>query len=263
MAARTIIEIPVNTSAEDTLVWKLSNNCSFKTSIAWNIIRQRQDVPIFGWIWLSFIIPTISIFLWHLLHDKLAIDTRLQQKGIHLASRCMCLNMKNLLHISSLLALMQMRNSTPYATLGHIRTVVPILIFWHIWEARNNAKYWDKKFFASKIIHRIIQHLHNIYAVGKMGYKHWKSNLQFAKHLGLTVPRPTPKIAIAVTWLRPTDKLWKLNTDGATCDSLCSNAGGILHDQNGNAVFAFTHFLGAMNSIEAEIEAVLSGLQHC
>lgn len=74
-----------------TPVWKLTQDGSFSTATARNVIRKRKpENPLFSYIWIQYLSPTISIFWWKLLNGWLPMDCRIQRKGIELASRCQC-----------------------------------------------------------------------------------------------------------------------------------------------------------------------------
>ncbi|KAH6762745.1 hypothetical protein C2S52_020178 [Perilla frutescens var. hirtella] len=51
---------------------------------------RRPERVIFGSFWHDGLTPTISIFLWHLMHGRIPVDVRLQSRRIHLASCCQC-----------------------------------------------------------------------------------------------------------------------------------------------------------------------------
>ncbi|KAL0393384.1 UNVERIFIED_CONTAM: hypothetical protein Sradi_2561200 [Sesamum radiatum] len=88
-----ISQVPFNDERIDLPHWKLSGDGTFTIKSTWNSIRQaRTTLQLFKEIWCPFITPTMSIFLWRLLNDKIPVDQRIQSKGIQLASKCTCCN---------------------------------------------------------------------------------------------------------------------------------------------------------------------------
>ncbi|KAL0287134.1 UNVERIFIED_CONTAM: putative ribonuclease H protein [Sesamum radiatum] len=86
-----IMEVPINIYQSDYLHWRLSKNSAFTTKSAWNEIRDQQPVQQFyKSLWSKLIIPNISVFAWRLIHNWIPVDERLKEKGITLASKCLC-----------------------------------------------------------------------------------------------------------------------------------------------------------------------------
>lgn len=65
-----------------------------------------------------------------------------------------------------------------------------------------------------------------------------------------------------ISWRKPEEGWCKLNCDGAVIDVGCrAGCGGIVRDENGGFVIGFAAGLGACSCTEAELWAVLRGLQ--
>ncbi|KAL2518181.1 Retrotransposon [Abeliophyllum distichum] len=78
-------------------------------------------------------------FAWQLVRTGHTIQGYLRRIGSHMASRCQCCSaIETIQHlfIDSCIA-------NQFVRKGHIRTIVPLLILWFIWTARNDAKYQD------------------------------------------------------------------------------------------------------------------------
>ncbi|KAL0287958.1 UNVERIFIED_CONTAM: hypothetical protein Sangu_2668400 [Sesamum angustifolium] len=87
-----ILEIPINPQHQDVMHWKPSPHGSFSTKSAWEITRDHKPpLAIFKNLWSPLVRPTISIFIWKVLHNWISVDSGLKQKGILLASRCVLL----------------------------------------------------------------------------------------------------------------------------------------------------------------------------
>ncbi|KAH0690823.1 hypothetical protein KY289_018181 [Solanum tuberosum] len=65
-----------------------------------------------------------------------------------------------------------------------------------------------------------------------------------------------------LTWIKPPPLRVKLNSDGS-CSNGQSGGGGIIRDQKGDFIFAYSIPLGNGTSNTAEAEALLYGLQWC
>ncbi|KAL0458988.1 UNVERIFIED_CONTAM: putative ribonuclease H protein [Sesamum latifolium] len=73
-----------------------------------------------------------------------------------------------------------------------------------------------------------------------------------------------PQKCIAVYWNKPPDNWLNLNTDGAAKGNPGpAGAGGLLRDHFGRIIFAFQEPLGTCSNVQAELKAILRGLQIC
>jgi len=68
--------------------------------------------------------------------------------------------------------------------------------------------------------------------------------------------------SIPITWIKPPPLRVKLNSDGS-CSNGQSGGGGIIRDQKGDFIFAYSIPLGNGTSNMAEAKALLNGLQWC
>ncbi|KAI3474999.1 hypothetical protein Pfo_030310 [Paulownia fortunei] len=260
-----ICRMPIPNSPKDEMKWKLSSNGEFTTSSAWNLIRSsRTTRQLLGNFWCTQLTPTMSIFLWRLTNNWILIDTRLQDKGFSLVTRCHCCSsavesiphlfitgqqaravwehFSKLFHIplpqteNPTLLFQYWKLSTQFSQPIHIRSLIPLLIFWFMWTERNNAKYRNKGFYA----HR------------KMNRKLWRGDIEIATKLAFIFPNETIKKA----------QQFKLNIDGAAKEETGqAGAGGILRDHLSNAILAYHDYIGDQNSIYAEIFALTRGLE--
>lgn len=86
--AHQIIKVPIQNGI-DAPLWKLSENGKFSLRQTWHQIRQCAAVSnLFKGIWGPLIKPSISMFLWRLIHGWVPVDNRLRRKGIELVSIC-------------------------------------------------------------------------------------------------------------------------------------------------------------------------------
>ncbi|KAL0293316.1 UNVERIFIED_CONTAM: putative ribonuclease H protein [Sesamum radiatum] len=274
-----ITEVPINIYQSDYLHWRLSKNSAFTTKSAWNEIRDQQPVQQFyKSLWSKLIIPNISVFAWRLIHNWIPVDERLKEKGITLASKCLCCEdtetiphlflhnahsleawgffaakfQVNIPHTNDIVLLIQSWK-TRLGTKSHIRDVIPLLILWNIWNLRNESKYEGVAFKASNIIRKTMTYLHNLQKSGILETDHVKGDLFSISSLHIHIQQKTQRHkAITVHWRKPPEGWYKLNTDGASKGNPgISGAGGILRDQLGKVIFAFQEPLGNATNTQA------------
>ncbi|KAL0289217.1 UNVERIFIED_CONTAM: hypothetical protein Sradi_7079000 [Sesamum radiatum] len=208
-------EVPINIYQSDYLHWRLSKNSAFTTKSAWNEIRDQQPVQQFyKSLWSKLIIPNISVFAWRLIHNWIPVDERLKEKGITLASKCLCCEdtetiphlflhnahsleawgffaskfQVNIPHTNDIVLLIQSWK-TRLGTKSHIRDVIPLLILWNIWNLRNESKYEGVAFKASTIIRKTMTYLHNLQKGGIMDTDHVKETSSPSAHSTYTSSR--------------------------------------------------------------------------
>ncbi|KAI3473730.1 hypothetical protein Pfo_031188 [Paulownia fortunei] len=240
-----ICRIPILDSPKDEMKWKSSSNGEFTTSSTWNLIRNsRTTRQLLGIFWCSQLTPTMSIFLWRLTNYWIPIDTRLQDKGFSLVSRChycssavesiphlfitgeqaraIWEHFSKLFHIhlpqtdNPILLFQYWKLSNQFPQPIHIRSLIPLLIFWFMWTKRNNAKYRNKGFYVHRVFWKIYDHFFCLFKCRKMNRKLWRGDMKIATKL---------------------------------------------EDHLGNAILAYHEYIGDQNSIYAEIFALTRGLE--
>ncbi|KAG8370014.1 hypothetical protein BUALT_Bualt14G0073500 [Buddleja alternifolia] len=108
-------------------------------------------------------------------------------------------------------------NSSSFSHQVHIRSIIPFLVLWFTWCARNDKKYRNLAFSADKIISKVLAHLHLITKCKLWKEPPLKDDKLLALSLGIHMIQPKKKKPIVVCWLKP-QPLWiKLNTDGVAC----------------------------------------------
>lgn len=89
----------------DIVVWKPSLDGKISTSTAWEVTRNKGNLLSgYGWFWRNSLPKRISICMWRIWFNSLAVDDRIQEKGVVLASACDCCSrhqMKSFNHIFS------------------------------------------------------------------------------------------------------------------------------------------------------------------
>ncbi|KAG6488353.1 hypothetical protein ZIOFF_049596 [Zingiber officinale] len=125
-----------------------------------NAAKWREDVAIVTWSRL--LLPTISVFIWRFFRRRLPVDEILQQRGVCLVSRCQCCEaveswehlfygspvagevwgyFGHLFGVGSWRAMESWRAGTAWSSTGSVREIIPLLIGWFLWTARNDSKH--------------------------------------------------------------------------------------------------------------------------
>ncbi|XP_012850055.1 PREDICTED: uncharacterized protein LOC105969825 [Erythranthe guttata] len=305
-----ICSVPISGASGDLPIWRASSDGKFSLTSAWALIRQQHTpTPLLRIFWGSCLTPTISIFLWRLLLQRLPVDTKLQSRGTSLASRCYCcpdpsIPVSSLVsqsvespsvesidhifvesptakrvwhhffylfgytpahttHIPQILLYWQHFTSHTLTHHTHITTIVPCLILWYLWIARNDSKHKDITVRASSIIYRVIQHIRILHQTNLLSADSWTGIPHMAESLGLYYRVGTPTLTPhRVVWLPPDPGWVKLNTNGARrASTQIAAIGGIIRGSDAEAIVAFHERISAPSSIAAELAALASGLR--
>ncbi|XP_051152688.1 uncharacterized protein LOC127266470 [Andrographis paniculata] len=211
-----IVGVPLESSTKDTVIWKDSNSGQFSISSVWNSIRCTAPRSLlFKKIWNPFLTPTMSVFLWRLLLNKIPLDVYLHKLGISLASKCQCCkgveSIENLfltgvqssmvwryfytIFTTSPTNTTSIRQLLLYWILScskshtmHIRTILPMLILWFIWGERNDAKHRATNFSSDRIIAKVKSHIRTTHCCGKWKHSHWTGDTLLATQMNLLPP---------------------------------------------------------------------------
>ncbi|GAA0157951.1 hypothetical protein LIER_15100 [Lithospermum erythrorhizon] len=249
-------EVFIDQGKPDLLLWKSSKDGQFSFKSTYEAVReQRHPSSLYSVIWHQNIPKKMSFVAWRLLNGWLPVDEVMSKKGIVLASKCMCCaQMKTLNHVfftnpiaqqlwshfaslvgiksNNIQSIQQLLRiwSLSVNTVGHIKQVIPIVILWAIWKARNKAKHMAIPFSFRRLRSRIIS----------------------VKHKGPTL----------LCWEKPEKGALKLNIDAAFKDGR-GGYGGILRNDQGELVVAMRLEEKCETPLDAEIQALLICLQEC
>ncbi|KAL2513409.1 Uncharacterized protein Adt_19009 [Abeliophyllum distichum] len=114
------------------------------------------------------------------------------------------------------------RFSGQFVSMGHIRTIIPLLIFWFLWTARNDAKYRDITMESRRIIWRVY-HIISLMHIGRLfRHIHWRGDMDIAPLFGILLTTPSPPLPTLVFWRIPPVGSYKINTDGCVKDGFAS-----------------------------------------
>ncbi|WRX25598.1 Reverse transcriptase domain - like 10 [Theobroma cacao] len=287
-----ILNIPINPPNDDRAYWVPTSDGQFTTKSIWEIVRKRQLVnPMFDLIWHKSVPLTISFFLWRLLQNWIPVEIRLKTKGFQLASKCQhCNSEESLLHVMwkcpiaiqvwtyfkkfFQINIIHPQNvsqiiwawlySGDYTKKGHIRKLMPLLIFWFLWVERNDAKHRNLGMYPNRVVWRVLKLIHQLFHGRQFQRWQWRGDLQIAQTWGLIFQQAVPPPPRIFSWHKPSSGEFKLNVDGSAKHNFHNAAGGgLLRDHTGTLIFGFSENFGSCDSLQAELMALHRGLLLC
>ena len=228
------------------------------------IIRHQQEkMEIFRLIWSPALSPSMSIFIWRLLANRVPMDAKLQWRNIHLASKCRCCKNsseetrehlfiqgatmakiwryfanwfpdapefpRDMTNIE--LRIRWWKSNAMQTTKEHVNILIPCLILWFIWTERNNVIHWGVIFSSGNVIERVQNHLQWAILARKIQGAQWKGSAP-----NVTFNLPQQKVNRApqsrvVWWQLPQSGYVKINTDGAFAGvTFMAGGGGVIRN---------------------------------
>ncbi|XP_027150495.1 uncharacterized protein LOC113750754 [Coffea eugenioides] len=139
--------------------------------------------------------------------------------------------------------------------------VLPSLICWGLWKARNMAMYEEITVSPAQVC-RDVQDLLLSMSQVRPFVQVTRDDWELA-HSGLILCMERTKSVLPrwVAWSRPSAGYVKLNIDGSSLENPGhSGAGRVFRDSSGNILCGFSLFLGSRTNMEAEAMALLEGL---
>ncbi|KAI0519488.1 hypothetical protein KFK09_006936 [Dendrobium nobile] len=122
---------------------------------------------------------------------------------------------------------------------GHVTNLLPILILWFLWKARNEAKHDGRKMEDKSIISNVNHKLLQIYASKLISRKNFIHYETLGVYLGIPIRmEDLIRRERIVRWIKPVTPYLKLNTDGFV-DNSHAGFGGILRDNVGKVIVAY------------------------
>lgn len=145
---------------------------------------------------------------------------------------------------------------------NHIRILIPILIGWFAWLARNESKHKGKKITAASMIFKIMNFIHLSQSAKSFSRDFWRGDIDIAASWNITLPIPAVVRVIAVYWKKPPINWVKINTNGAFCQfSKKASVGGVIRDADGRILRGFKSYIGRASILYAELTGIWQGLK--
>nr|XP_027093665.1 uncharacterized protein LOC113714069 [Coffea arabica] len=143
--------------------------------------------------------------------------------------------------------------STSSVSANHIRAVIPCLILWSLWQARNKSRFEGARLEPQGVI----------WAVGSVVERLGRAKMFSSAHFkGVATWRPRATRRLVISWKLPPHGAVKLNTDASVTRGKVSG-GGLLRDHESRLIFAFYKEFGEVDVQTAESLELLQGSLYC
>ncbi|KAL0917621.1 hypothetical protein M5K25_012695 [Dendrobium thyrsiflorum] len=226
---------------------------------------------------------TYSILTWRVIRNFIPSDNNLIKKGLYIVSKCQCcyhtetlihvfitgpIAMKVWLHFDAILDnnyfysfsnILDVLHTWFVRTKGHIRNIIPVLIIWFLWKARNAAKHDGKTMEAMAIIVSIYDKVSELHMAKLLKQSCFKNAQSVAGCFGIHWEVSVPMQRI-ILWQKPQSGWFKLNSDGAF-NGYRAGCGGLIRDHSGNVLRAFAAHIPALSPISAELYGLNLGVK--
>ncbi|KAG6702808.1 hypothetical protein I3842_07G054300 [Carya illinoinensis] len=142
--------------------------------------------------------------------------------------------------------------------------ILPSIISWKLWERRCKARYEEKANTVESVWHAIKLWLRRVVDQVMKVSSVSTRDIDILNRLDIPVLNPKPKRVRVVRWTRPRQGWVKLNIDGSSLGNLGhSGAGGVIRDDNGRLIVAYSVSLGHGTNNFAEFQSLLEGVRRC
>ncbi|KAL0906850.1 hypothetical protein M5K25_025378 [Dendrobium thyrsiflorum] len=284
----SIIGIPLNLQVNDSILYSESPSGDFSLNLAWNSFRSIHDIsPIFSGLWHNKIPLSYSILAWRCLRGFISVDDRLKGKGFQGPSKCQCCadiesinhvfingfiakkvwayfyDLTDKVYVNCIDNMVNLFKAWFTPSAGHFFNILPIIIVWFLWKARNEAKHIGKKMEAASIIIKVKDKILELFAANLLNDGTFKNCKFIAQRLGWNNPVSfILKRNIIVNWCKPIAPFYKLNSDGSVKNNR-AGGGGIIRTYDGSVLAAFATPIQTNCVLTAELSALLAGINLC
>ncbi|XP_055800361.1 uncharacterized protein LOC129869765 [Solanum dulcamara] len=274
----------------DQASWKPNSSGEFSCSSAWELIRdKRSKTRINSQTWHKHIPFKCSFLLWRALRGKLPTNKKLISFG-KAPAQCYCCHRAGLDTIDHIFVsgnfarkvwsvfsdslgiskeytplrnLMMRWWSSNYSIEVHklILQATPIFICWNLWKNRGAIKYEGKQSNITRVIYSVFKDNFNLLST-TYSYISWPNSW---KELVLLVEKCTNEVNVStVYWRKPSAHMVKLNTNASALHNPGKIGGrGLLRNNQGDLLFAFSTPFGEGTNNQSEILAAIFGLTWC
>ncbi|KAI0493539.1 hypothetical protein KFK09_023657 [Dendrobium nobile] len=283
-----ITNISINRCAKDALLCKFTKDGLFSTKQAWHVFRNiKLSSKSFKMMWHKSIPTTVSVFNWRVLKKFVPTDDMLRKKGLLITSKCQCCaNLETVHHVfvSSPIAvkvwnyfeeIFHVNGGGPTCSVfnllevwmvsvkGHVRNVIPLLIIWFIWLARNDSRFNDVGMNHLTIIARIKEKILALFSANLLSYKSFD---KISSSVEIFEIAPAVSLYAPVNrflyWSSPNYNCFKLNIHTVLAETKWC-IGGLIRNSEGMYIVGFAGMSGAVDNLEGFLMAVLYGLSLC
>ncbi|XP_027152155.1 uncharacterized protein LOC113758673 [Coffea eugenioides] len=288
----SILDHPIpEEGGEAEVIWMTTTSRKFSLNSAFQDIRRaRNKSLVFERIWHPRVPLKFSFFMLRLLLGRLPIPDRLCKLGFHLPSKCFCCHSASQESIEHLFSNGRIASEVwnyfggvcgmdfPGPSLrprivswwlsSHdseiqrfIAHILPGIVCWQIWKARNKAMFEGSQMRSSAICNAIFLEIQTIVRI------HFKQVWRVQSFTQLYDWSYSSTVTLTykfVRWEKKEANGYTLNTDGCSKGNPgVGGGGGVLRDSNGIPLIGFSAYFGETTCLRAEARALLLGLQIC
>ncbi|CAJ2678215.1 unnamed protein product [Trifolium pratense] len=237
----------------DKLLWKEST--SGELSLKDAFLYKAPVGNNLGWaksIWSKDIPHSKSLFVWRLMHDKIATDDKMTEKDFNLPSMCtLC---------SSYAESIPHLNWTPQCSIVIKSAMINILNA--IWYARNQGRFNDKIIPWKSAIAWIISCSSLTGNRTKLVYRSSMQDFMILKAFKVHLHPPKAPTIKDIIWQPPTHFWVKCNSDGAALGTPgLASCGGLFRNSSAEFLGAFAENLGVNNALYAELVGAMKAIE--
>ena len=132
--------------------------------------------------------------------------------------------------------------SSPSVSKNHIRVMMPIVVCWFLWAARNQERFQGVRWEVDRIIRDVDGFWEQLGRANKLQRSHFTGDGDCELLQRIKSP-PRRRVPCAVAWDKPPFGVLKLNSDASVIHGQ-AKGGGLLRDCHGKLVFAYYKELG-------------------
>nr|XP_027102884.1 uncharacterized protein LOC113724156 [Coffea arabica] len=276
----------------DLMVWRPSLSGQFNLSSAFHLVRRHVNRSFMSRrIWHPLVPLKVSFFLLRLLRGRLPVDCCLMKFGVQGPSKCECFPLPSIETIDHVFATGEIASRVWHffgdpvgiswagssfrgcmaawwygrrgnRQLEFVHQILPLLICWQLWKCRNSMRYDGACIGWTRVCNLVLSDLLELFGLFLPYRRPFPSDwVRFYAEISGWAPRISYTL---VRWSRPSAGALKLNTDGCSKGNPgASGGGGILRDGGGSLILAFSCYFGHATSLQAEVCALLFGVQLC
>ena len=280
-------------AAPDCLIWCPTSHGGFQISSALESLRDHSlPMPSRVLLWNKRIPLKVSVFMWRLLNCILPFPDILQRLGFNLPSKCpYCESTDTLAHwfVECSLAtqvwgkleqLLDIRapshhdiilklqawwsNISGKSAMAKLSHIVPLFVCWELWKARNRAIFDATTPSATHVVRQILRLIHLVALAHPLSLACMDDDRLLKRGVVPFLKKAKSMQVLSLAWAPPPASYVKLNIDGSSSGNPGNSSGeGIIRDQHGHVLSAFSSFYGFRTNMQAEAMALLEGLHLC
>nr|XP_027075960.1 uncharacterized protein LOC113699812 [Coffea arabica] len=236
-----IKDVPFDVSQKDRLVWLPSTSGLFTVKSAWEVLRCGCCFGEEEALLHVFVSGPIASEVWKRMSSRFGFQL------------CNCTSMAAVFIAWFL--------TSEALSKTHIRVLIPIVVCWFLWLARNQERFQGGRWEINRIIREVDSFMEQLGRANKLCRSQFSGDAD-CELLRWVRGSPRRRSPCAIAWERPRFGEFKFNSDASVLQGRATG-GGLLRDYQGKLIFAFYKEFGDQGVLEAECMALLFGLQLC